>query len=66
MARIFEIDVLVCPRCQSKLQIISFISEPETIRDILRALKMSTAPPDIPESAYSIEYEQLADLFIEV
>ena len=66
MARIFEIDVLVCPRCQSKLQIISFITEPEPIRDILRALKMSTAPPDIPKSVYSIEYEQQADLFIDV
>jgi hypothetical protein len=66
MARIFDFDALECPRCQSKLQIISFITEPEAIRDILRALKMSTAPPTAKVPAYRIEYEYQGDLFVEV
>jgi putative transposase/transposase-like zinc-binding protein len=43
MARIFEIDILVCPRCHSKMQLISFITDPKAIKDILRTLKMGTA-----------------------
>jgi Putative transposase len=58
MARIFEIDILVCPRCHSKMQLISFITDPKAIKDILRTLKMGTAPPDIEEpSMYSVIYE---------
>jgi hypothetical protein len=47
MARVFEIDVLKCPRCSSDMQIISFITETKAVRDILTSLKMSTAPPGI-------------------
>ncbi len=58
MARVFEIDVLACPRCHSKMQLISFITDPVAIRDILRSLKMTTAPPDIEmPSTYSLAYE---------
>ncbi|MCA9508581.1 MAG: transposase [Myxococcales bacterium] len=58
MARVFDIDVLFCPRCHSKMQLISLVTEPQAIKDILRSLKMSTAPPDIEEpSMYSIVYE---------
>jgi hypothetical protein len=44
MARVFEIDVLECPRCKSRMQRISFIQEPKVIIDILRSLKVGTAP----------------------
>jgi hypothetical protein len=59
MARVFDIDVLACPRCHSKMQLISFITDPVAVRDILRSLKMPTAPPDIEEpSMYSVVYER--------
>jgi hypothetical protein len=46
MARVFSIDILECPRCQSPMQLISCVQDPKAVRDILRSLKMSTAPPD--------------------
>ena len=46
MARVFAIDILECPRCKSRMQLISCVQNPKAVRDILRSLKMSTAPPD--------------------
>lgn len=58
MARVFEIDVLECPRCKSRMQRISFIQDPKAILGILRSLKMGTAPPDIAEPpSCTIEYD---------
>jgi len=58
MARVFDIDVLECPRCKSRMQVISFVKDPKAIFDILRSLKMSTTPPQIHESeGCFIEYE---------
>ena len=45
MARVFEIDVYLCPKCGSQMQQIAFITDPRAIRDVLHALKMPTAPP---------------------
>jgi len=55
MARVFGIDVLQCPRCKSKLQVLSFITEPGPIKDILTALKMPTAPPETARSSFRSE-----------
>ena len=52
MARVFGIDVLECPRCKSKLQVLSFITEPGPIRDILKSLGMATAPPETARSSF--------------
>ncbi len=66
MARVFDIDVLTCPRCCSKMQLISFITEPKAIKDILRSLKMPTAPPDIGEPlGYSLIYEANGNNFVD-
>lgn len=46
MARVFSIDILECPRCQSPMQLISCVQDSKAVRDILRSLKMSTATPD--------------------
>ena len=43
MARVFEIDVYLCPKCGSQMQQIAFITDPRAIRDVLHALKMPTA-----------------------
>ncbi len=66
MARVFNLDVLECPRCKSRMQTISFIRDADAIRNILYSLKMSTAPPQIVWSdGYSVDYEEQADLFID-
>lgn len=65
MARVFEIDILECPRCHSKMQTISFVRDPKAIKDILRSLKMSTAPPEIAEPAHQIVYEEEEELFMD-
>jgi hypothetical protein len=57
MARVFAIDVLECPKCKSRMQLISFVKNPKAAHDILRALKMTTAPPDICEpNDRAVEY----------
>jgi hypothetical protein len=58
MYRIFGEDVLACPKCQGKLKVISFIIDEKPIREILKSLKMPTAPPDNQaESGRYIEYD---------
>lgn len=58
MARVFSIDVLECPRCKSRMQLISFVQDPKGAQDILRSLKMTTAPSDICEPSDSVvEYD---------
>jgi hypothetical protein len=47
LARVFGIDVLACPRCESRMQMISFITESKAIKDILASLQMATAPPEV-------------------
>ena len=57
IARIYEIDPLVCPRCQAVMRVISFITEPRVIRRILDHLaRRSPAnrpppPSGLPASA---------------
>ena len=38
--KIYEIDPLLCPKCQGNMKIISFIEEPEIIEKILRHLNL--------------------------
>lgn len=45
MRRVFEIDVLVCPRCQGKRKLIAMITETPVIRAILSCLKLPVDPP---------------------
>lgn len=47
LARVFGVDVLSCPRCESRMTIISFITESKAIKDILASLQMATAPPEV-------------------
>ncbi|MGH7249981.1 MAG: transposase, partial [Minisyncoccia bacterium] len=58
MARIFGEDVLACPKCQGKLKVISFIIDKKPIREILKSLKMPTAPPqNQAEASRYVEYD---------
>ena len=48
--RIFEIDPLVCPKCQSPMKIMSFIVDPDEIARISKNLGICEpqAPPSLP------------------
>ena len=49
MARVFEFDVLACPRCGAKMRILAAIDAPDAIRKILSCLGLPTrAPPVAP------------------
>jgi len=76
--KVWEADPLTCPRCaakqmplgyQAEMKIISFITEPETIRRILEHLKRwddparkSRSPPDTtPPASTHVTYESVDD-----
>jgi hypothetical protein len=49
MERVFEFDVLACPRCGAKMRILAGIDAPDAIRKILTCLGLPTrAPPVAP------------------
>jgi hypothetical protein len=49
--KIYEVDPLICPKCQGTMRIISSIEDPQVIRDILEHLGLwlvrSRPPPKI-------------------
>ena len=46
LARVFEVDVTVCPRCGTRgMQMIAAITHADAIRDILTCIGEPTAPP---------------------
>ena len=47
MRRVFEIDVLQCPRCQGPMKILAQIHPPQTTRKILECLGLPARPPPI-------------------
>jgi len=49
LKRVFEVDVLVCPRCGSKMRVLCAIHSPDAIQKILICLGLpSRAPPISP------------------
>ena len=47
MRRVFEIDVLECPRCGGRMRILCAIHPPDAIRKILDCLGLPSRPPPI-------------------
>ena len=47
LKRVFEIDVLECPRCGSRMRILCAVNPPEAIRKILDCLGLPSRPPPI-------------------
>jgi hypothetical protein len=49
--RIYEIDPLECPTCKAQMQIIAFIQDAHSIKDIMKAQGIPDfqAPPPIPK-----------------
>ncbi|MBI4609726.1 MAG: hypothetical protein HY726_12040 [Candidatus Rokubacteria bacterium] len=46
MRRAFELDVLACPRCGSRMRLIATIEDPRVIRQILVHLGL---PAEVPQ-----------------
>jgi hypothetical protein len=59
MQRVFEIDVLRCPRCDSgPMRILAAIHPPTTTRAILTSLGLPTrAPPIAPAHSFATQEE---------
>ena len=50
MRRVFETDVLECPRCAGRMRLISTITQPEVIRAILECIGLPARPPPLSPS----------------
>jgi hypothetical protein len=68
--KVYNADPLVCPKCQGRMRIVSFIEQPEVIEKILRHLhlwapKIHGLPPSkpdyIPELIFDDSYSQLPE-----
>jgi len=46
MQRIFEINVLACPRCGGRLRLVATVEDPREIREVLADLARSAEPVD--------------------
>jgi hypothetical protein len=44
LRRVFEIDILECPRCQARMQQIAVITSPEVIRRMLDCMQRGQGP----------------------
>ena len=51
--KIYEVDPLVCPKCQGAMRIISFIENPSVIRDILNHLGLWLVKARPPPKAHT-------------
>jgi hypothetical protein len=54
IAKIYQTDPLVCTRCGRKMQMIAFLTDQLSIRNILDHLGLSTPPQDKPPPAREI------------
>ncbi len=67
LKKIFEVDPLLCPRCQVPLQLVSVITEPQVVDTILahrrkmpaqeRELFQERAPPGKATTSHTSEYQ---------
>ena len=47
MRRVYEIDVLKCPHCGGRRNVLNFLTDPRVIAKILAHLGLPTEPPAI-------------------
>ncbi len=56
LKRVFEVDVLICPRCGLKMRVLCAIHPPDAIQKILTCLGLpSRAPPIAPARRVVVE-----------
>jgi len=64
MARLFEVLPLLCTRCHSPMEILSFVTEKSAIQRILHHLGLPTEPPPIspardpPQAEFEFDQSQ--------
>jgi hypothetical protein len=70
--KVWEADPLICPRCHAEMKIVGFITEAETIRNILEHLKRwddpvqkGRSPPQSPSASRHVTYEPVDDGWLE-
>jgi len=52
IARVYEVDPMVCGRCGSPMSILAIITDPEEVKQILRHLvKTGKSPPGLDPSS---------------
>ena len=52
--QVYEVDLLVCPRCAGPMRIIAFIEQPAVIEKILRHLALWPATAHRPPAGYPL------------
>jgi len=59
--RIFEVDLLECPKCKGQMRIIAFVQESNAIRAMMKSLGLPEyrAPPPLNFMSHSVFDEQL-------
>ncbi len=66
--KIYEVDPLICPKCQGEMRIIAFIEDEAAIKKILKHLSLWETrnhdppvrnPTHIPELTYDDDYSQI-------
>jgi hypothetical protein len=57
LRRSFEIDVLSCPRCGSRMRFIAEITDPEVIRKILEHVGEPTSTPPVGRARAPDDYD---------
>jgi hypothetical protein len=51
IAKVYEVDSMICARCGSEMRLIAVITDPAEVRNILRHLrKIGRAPPGLDPS----------------
>jgi hypothetical protein len=54
LAKIYEVDPLVCPRCSSQMRILAVIVDPGEVKRILRHLiKIGRPPPGLDPASFA-------------
>ncbi len=48
--RVFDIDVLECPKCQERMRVLAYMTEQDVIERILTHLDLPTTSPESPRS----------------
>ena len=48
LKRVFAIDVLQCPKCPGRMEVLAHLTEPATVRRVLRHLGIPTQLPPLP------------------
>ncbi len=69
--KIYEVDPLICPKCQGEMRVIAFIEDDQIIKKILDHLGLwetnnhdppPQKPSHIPEITYDDDYSQIPDV----